>query len=64
MTDRSWHVQMEGSLLAYEWPTCTGSLSVRDIYGGVCLYDAQLPRFMQIRRFNWPPPAISVHYVK
>lgn len=54
MTDRSWHVQMEGPLLAYEWPTCTETLSQADIYETIRWPDAQLPRFMQIRYFNWP----------
>lgn len=35
VSDRSWHVQMEGPLLAYEWPTCTETLSGRDIYESV-----------------------------
>lgn len=34
VTDRSWHVQMEGSFLAYEWPTCTETLSDRGIFMG------------------------------
>lgn len=56
VTDRSWHVQMEGSFLAYEWPTCTETLSEWRIFMGNIQpeLDAQLPRFMQISCFNWP----------